>query len=580
MITSNSFKKIHYKAVTLFLLVLVLLPNFVFADASYDFESDAIGATPAGVTVTAGTFDVQNDDLLGKSMRAVTQVGVIAGVIFDDFGTSSDQSVVWKQAYSSNLGRSGFTLRAQDTDTGVINSVGAKQGYLFHVYSSGSVYIWEVGPSSYTALWSGSLSKAEPRWFRASAVGDDLTFEYSDNGSSYTTLATVSDTTYTSGKVQYTAGYGSSVGVDYVDDINITNLDSDTSNPTVDTFSPSDNATGVSTSGNISITFSENVDAETGSVDIYRTLDNSLVESIDVTSGQVTGSGTNTITINPSQNLAESTAFYVQIDATAFDDTAGNSFAGISDSTTWNFTTGEFTNPTLETLSPSDNATNVAVNTDLVITFSEAVTSQNGNVSVYKSEGDILVEDINVASGQVTGTGTDTITIDISEPLENGTAYYVQIDATAFDDTAGNSFAGISDSATWNFTTVSQQRNTSSSGTYRGCKDPKALNYEKFSAHRQELCEYATEKIDTAITSVDVRDLTYGMKGEDVRQLQLVLIAEGYQILAGPTGLFLNQTQSALKEYQKKHNVMPAAGYFGPITRGVMKSLQTPDLWW
>lgn len=72
---------------------------------------------------------------------------------------------------------------------------------------------------------------------------------------------------------------------------------------------------------------------------LKKTSGDSTVEAIDVTSGQVTGTGTTTITVNPSSNLANGTSYYVQIDATAFDDTSGNSYAGISDSTTLNFTT-------------------------------------------------------------------------------------------------------------------------------------------------------------------------------------------------------------------------------------------------
>ena len=43
------------------------------------------------------------------------------------------------------------------------------------------------------------------------------------------------------------------------------------------------------------------------------------VEAIDVTSGQVTGSGSAQITVNP-QYIDSSTEYYVLIDATAFDD--------------------------------------------------------------------------------------------------------------------------------------------------------------------------------------------------------------------------------------------------------------------
>ena len=206
------------------LLALVLLPTAVRAAVTYDFTSDTIGATPANVTVGAGTFDVQDQVTLGKSMRAVTQVGVIAAANFDSFASTTDQSVVWKQAYSNNLGRGGFTLRAQSEDTSVSSSAGAKKGYLFQVYESNAVYIWRVGDASYTALWSGTLAKAQPRWFKALAMGNSLGFYYSDDGVTYTRLASTTDSAYTAGKVQYTAGYGASVNYDYVDDIVITDL--------------------------------------------------------------------------------------------------------------------------------------------------------------------------------------------------------------------------------------------------------------------------------------------------------------------------------------------------------------------
>ena len=113
----------------------------------------------------------------------------------------------------------------------------------------------------------------------------------------------------------------------------------DTTNPSVSTLSPAANATGVSTTANLVITFDEAVDKQSGNITIKKSSDNSTVETIAATSGQVTGGGTDTITINPSVTLAHSTEYYVQIDATAFDDTSGNSYAGISDTTSWSFTT-------------------------------------------------------------------------------------------------------------------------------------------------------------------------------------------------------------------------------------------------
>lgn len=69
------------------------------------------------------------------------------------------------------------------------------------------------------------------------------------------------------------------------------------------------------------------------------------------------------------------------------------------------------------------------------------------------------------------------------------------------------------------------------------------------------------------------RDLYIGVSGEDVTQLQELLIAHGYQIPAGATGYFGIQTRAALAEFQKSKGISPAVGYFGPITRSFIESL-------
>ena len=117
--------------------------------------------------------------------------------------------------------------------------------------------------------------------------------------------------------------------------------DESTSAPTLSSSVPADNATGVDIDANIVLNFSESVDAESGNITIKKTSDNSTVETIDVTSGQVTGSGTSQITINPSSNFIGSTEYYVLIDASAFDDSSSNSYAGISSTTALSFTTAE-----------------------------------------------------------------------------------------------------------------------------------------------------------------------------------------------------------------------------------------------
>ena len=120
----------------------------------------------------------------------------------------------------------------------------------------------------------------------------------------------------------------------------------DSTNPTLILSVPPDNATGVAEDANIVLTFDEIVDAETGNITIKKTSDNSTVETIDVTGGQLSGSGSTEITLNPSVTLDSSTEYYVLIDATAFDDVSGNSYAGISSTTALSFTTASKDDPT------------------------------------------------------------------------------------------------------------------------------------------------------------------------------------------------------------------------------------------
>ena len=107
--------------------------------------------------------------------------------------------------------------------------------------------------------------------------------------------------------------------------------------PVIVSTSPADNAVNVPVETGLVARFSEPVVANTGFVTLKLASDNSTVESFDVTSG-VTISGQE-LTINPTNDLALGSEYYVTIDAGAVKDLTGNAFAGIADTTTWNFTT-------------------------------------------------------------------------------------------------------------------------------------------------------------------------------------------------------------------------------------------------
>lgn len=133
----------------------------------------------------------------------------------------------------------------------------------------------------------------------------------------------------------------------------------------VETFNPADNATGVSLTSNLTATFgTTTVATSTGSIGIYKTSDDSLVESIDVSSSQITKSGAD-ITINPSVTLQNSTEYYVWIPSTAFKDADDVFYEGTTASTTWSFTTiADGTAPVI-----SNIATSSITNTGATLTW-------------------------------------------------------------------------------------------------------------------------------------------------------------------------------------------------------------------
>lgn len=231
----------------------------------------------------------------------------------------------------------------------------------------------------------------------------------------------------------------------------------DTTSPTISSLLPANSATNIGVGDNLVMTFSENIVVENGNtISIKRTSDNAVFATYTLPSANVTV-GSNTVTINPSTDLANGTGYYVNVDAGAFKDLVGRDYAGIANTTSWNFTTlvADGTPPTISSLSPIDGATGVSVTANLVTTFSENVTAVATKVvSIRRSSDNALFESYTLPSGNVTVSGA-TVTINPTNSLAGLTGYYVNIDAGAFEDAAGNDFAGIANNTSWNFTTVS-----------------------------------------------------------------------------------------------------------------------------
>lgn len=118
---------------------------------------------------------------------------------------------------------------------------------------------------------------------------------------------------------------------------NSTGTGADVTAPSISSLLPANGSTNVPALTGTRIEFSETIQKGTGTIVVKKMSDNSIVHTIDVTSPAITVSGT---TATFSLSLSLNTGYYIEISGGAFEDEAGNDFAGISGNSTWSFTTG------------------------------------------------------------------------------------------------------------------------------------------------------------------------------------------------------------------------------------------------
>jgi hypothetical protein len=246
--------------------------------------------------------------------------------------------------------------------------------------------------------------------------GTTATFTPSANLSAFTTYtATVTtgakDSTGTSMTSNYTWSFTTGTG-------------SDTTPPTVSSTIPANGATDVAINSPVRVAFSEAMDAATITTSTFKvdTGGNNI-------SGSVSYSGT-TATFTPSSNLDRSTTYTVMI-TTGVKDLAGNAMVTDYHSS---FTTGSSPDnspPRVDSTSPANGATDVAVNSAIKATFSEAMDASTITTSTFTVDAGG-----NNISGSVSYSGT-TATFTPSSNLSYSTTYTVMI-TTGVKDLAGN----------------------------------------------------------------------------------------------------------------------------------------------
>lgn len=217
---------------------------------------------------------------------------------------------------------------------------------------------WVTGPEANTTFWQGTGGGSTVGGNYAHWAGSEPNQSgEEDCAETYVSSGTWNDFPC-SASLGYVVEFGTPSTLPTVVATNISIVTADV--PAVTSLSPANSATSISTSANLVIGFSKTVTAGSGNITIRKTSDDSVFETIDVTGAKVTGGGTSSITLNPSGTFADSTQYYVIVPATAFKDGSNNYFDGITASSTWSFTTGDFTAPVISAVAATSTASTTA----------------------------------------------------------------------------------------------------------------------------------------------------------------------------------------------------------------------------
>jgi methionine-rich copper-binding protein CopC len=111
------------------------------------------------------------------------------------------------------------------------------------------------------------------------------------------------------------------------------------------------------------------------------------------------------------------------------------------------------TGPVVGSFSPADNSTNVALDANLVLTFNKAIVRGTGNITLTNLT-DGTSANIAITNTTQISIAGEVLTINPTANLLANKSYAIQIDPTALDGVVSNSFAGITDTTTWTFTTI------------------------------------------------------------------------------------------------------------------------------
>ena len=212
-----------------------------------------------------------------------------------------------------------------------------------------------------------------------------------------------------------------------------TNAVTDTTAPTVSSSVPAGGGT-IDATANIQLIFSEAVQVGTGNISIAPSGGETLMIAVSISD--------NVVTLNPTADLAATTMYTVTVPAGAIKDLAANGLA-MPYSFDFNTSAGaDNTAPTLSSSVPAMGSTAFFVDSNIALTFSEAVQVGTGNITITPSvTSSSSPQTIAVSSARVSVEGS-VVTIDPPANLAANTLHTLSFAMGAIEDLAGNAAAG------------------------------------------------------------------------------------------------------------------------------------------
>lgn len=216
--------------------------------------------------------------------------------------------------------------------------------------------------------------------------------------------------------------------------------------PYIESFSPADGAVKVALNANIVLRFSETVRMTDGTALTNTNVDDLFSLRVGRASGDeftfdatvAVSGGKTVVTVNPTADFLPEEDYFILLEE-ELEDSSNNPVTGMLRAS---FATVSEEVPRIESFTPENGAEDVAVDTDIVIIFSEDVRKTN-NTELTSSNVDSQVV---LKTGSSSGTsvafnatvavsgGRTVITVDPSNDLANSKTYYVAVSGLEDDD--------------------------------------------------------------------------------------------------------------------------------------------------